>query len=84
MVEDGAFSHRIYVIIFREILNLEGQTNCITGSKVTEILLNGWILPIGGASAVKGLHLRPAQQACLIFKFNFFTVGFILLLHIHL
>ena len=28
------------------------------------ILLNGWILPIGGASAVKGLCLQPAQQAC--------------------
>ena len=27
-------------------------------------LLNGWILPIGGASAVKGLRLQPAQQAC--------------------
>ena len=28
-------------------------------------LLNGWILPVGGALAVKGLRLRPAQQACL-------------------
>ena len=40
--------------------------NCITGSKVTAILLNGWILPNGGASAAKGLRLQPAQQACLI------------------
>ena len=47
-----------------EILNLEGYPNCITGSKVTAILLNGWILPIGAASAVKGLRLQPAQQAC--------------------
>ena len=37
--------------------------NCITGLKVMEILLNGWILPIGGASS--GLRLEPAQQACL-------------------
>ena len=40
---------------FLEILNLEGHLNCITGSRVTAIFLNGWILPIGGASAVEGL-----------------------------
>ena len=34
--------------------------NCFPGSKVTAILLNGWILPIGGASWVKGLPLQPA------------------------
>ena len=38
--------------------------NRITSSKVTAILLSWWILPIGGASAVKGLRLQPAQQAC--------------------
>ena len=49
MVEDGAFSHKIdYVTIFLEILNLEGHQNHVTGSRVTAILLNGWILPIGG------------------------------------
>ena len=25
-----------------------------------------WSLPFGGASAVKGLRLQPAQQACLL------------------
>ena len=40
---------------FLEILNLEGHLNCITGSRITAILLNGWILPSGGASAVEGL-----------------------------
>ena len=30
--------------------------NCITGSKVRAILLNGLVLPIGGISAVKGLE----------------------------
>ena len=54
MVEDGAFSHKI--AIFWEILNLEGHQYCITGSRVTTILLNGWILPICGASAVEGLR----------------------------
>ena len=51
-VADGAFSHKIdYVTIFMEILNLEGHPNCITSSKITAILLNGLILPIGGASS---------------------------------
>ena len=36
MVKDGAFSHKIdYVTVFKEILNLEAHSNCITGSKVT-------------------------------------------------
>ena len=71
MVEDGAFSQKIdYVTIFKEILTLLGHPNCITGSKVTATLPNGWILSIGGASAVKGLRLQPAQQAC----FNQYTV----------
>ena len=65
MVEDGAFSHKIdYLTSFKEILNLEGHPNRITCSKVMEILLNGWILLIGGASAVKSLRVQPAQQAC--------------------
>ena len=47
-IADGAFSHKIdYVTIFKEILDPEGHANCISGSKVTAILLNGWILPIG-------------------------------------
>ena len=51
-IADGAFSHKIdYVTIFKDILNPEGHPNRITGSKVTAIFLNGWILPIGGASS---------------------------------
>ena len=65
MGKDGAFSRKIdNVTIFKEVLNRKVHPNCITGSKVTVILLNRWILPIGGASAVKGLRLQPAQQAC--------------------
>ena len=53
MVEDGGFNHKIdYVTIFKEILNPRGHPNCITGSKVTAILLNGWILPVGGVTAL--------------------------------
>ena len=40
-----------YIDIFSEILNLEGHQNCRIGSKVTAILLNGWILPTGGVSS---------------------------------
>ena len=39
-----------------EILNLEGHPTRITGSRVTAILVNVWILPIGGASAMEGLQ----------------------------
>ena len=52
MVEDGAFSHKIdYVTIFMEIHNLEGHPNYSTDSRLTAILLNGWILPLGGAAS---------------------------------
>ena len=55
MVEDAACSHKIdCVTICKKILNLEGLHNCITGSKVMAILLNGCILPIGGASSGRG------------------------------
>ena len=71
MVEDKAFSHKIdYVTIFFGNSRYRGHPNRIDGSKVTAILLNWWILPIVGASAVKGLRLRPAQQAC--FNCNIF------------
>ena len=69
MVEDGAFSHKIdYIVIFWEIRNLEGHQNCITGSRVTVILLNGWILPIGGASSgrVCSCSLCTVQQVCFL------------------
>ena len=66
MVEDIAFSHKIdYITILKKILKLKGYPNRITGSQLTAILLNGWILSIGGASAVKVLRLQPAQQACI-------------------
>ena len=47
--KNGAFSHKTnYIDIFAEILNLEAHLNRCIGSKVTVILLNGWILPTGG------------------------------------
>ena len=45
-VKNGASSHITnYIKIFSMILNLEGHLNSCIGSA---ILLNGWILPIGG------------------------------------
>ena len=38
------------------IINLEGHQNSCIGLQVTAILLNGWILPIAGASAVEGMR----------------------------
>ena len=42
--------------MIKNFLNPEGHHNPISGSKVTAILLKGWILPIGGALAVEGLQ----------------------------
>ena len=48
MVGNGALGHKIdYFTILGEILNLEGHKNPITGLRVTAILVNAWIFPIG-------------------------------------
>ena len=41
--------------MIKNFLNPKGHQNRISGSKVTVILLKGWILPTGGASAGEGL-----------------------------
>ena len=70
MVEDMAFSHKIdYVTIVLEILNPEGHLNPSTGSKCMAYLLNGWIFPIGGASAGKGLRLLVLNVLRCLFYF---------------
>ena len=51
-VRDSSSSYKIdYVIVIKTFLNPEGHQNPISGSKVTAILVKGWILPIGGASS---------------------------------
>ena len=60
MVKNGAFSHKIdYITIFDEIQNVEGHQNCITGARVTGILLNVWffllekvVKLVGGGSVI--------------------------------
>ena len=59
MVEEGAFSHQ----------------NCITGSRVTAILLNWWILPLGGASAVDGLRSAGLPRLVLIVILSLLTIN---------
>ena len=54
--------------MIKNFLNPEVHQNPFSGSKVTAILLKGWIWPIGGASSGGGSALQPAQQACLINK----------------
>ena len=51
--------------IFLHIWNLEGHQYRITGSRVTAISLNGWILPIGGNSAVEGLRSTGLHRLVL-------------------
>ena len=38
----------------------------MTGSKVTAILRNEWILPIGGVAS-RRVYVQPAKQACFLF-----------------
>ena len=49
---NGSSSYKIdYVIVIKNLLNPEGHHNLISDSKVTAILLNCWILPIGGVAS---------------------------------
>ena len=51
IVKNCASSHETnYIFFFFEIQNLVGHSNCCIGSKVTMILLNGWILSTGGVA----------------------------------
>ena len=61
MFRNGASSHKIDYIT---ILILEGHQNCITGSGVKAILLNGFIFLldkvmklVGGGSVINGAYL---------------------------
>ena len=66
VVADGAFGHKIhYVTIFMEILNPEGNLNCVTDSKVTANLLNVLILPL-----VELYREESAPAACAAGLFN--------------
>ena len=52
-----------------EILNLKGNRDCIIGSKVTAMLLEGWSLPLGGVASGRvcacSLHSSPHHPQLL-------------------
>ena len=62
-----------YFIVIKNFLNPEGHQNPISGSKVTNILLKGWILPIGGTSAGEGLpcSLRSKLVFNIVYNIQF-------------
>ena len=70
--------------IFSEILNLEGHQNRCIGSKVTAILLNGWILPNAGASSerVCSCSLRSRLVTIIIIINIIITIIIIMVYHI--
>ena len=77
-VRDRSSMYKLgYVIGIKNFFNPEGHQNCISGSKVTAILLKGWILPIAGASAGESLCLQPAQQACFLLKLHLIEETFV-------
>ena len=50
-VRDSTSSYEIdYVIMIKNFLNPKGHQNPFSGSKVTAILLKGWIWPTGGVA----------------------------------
>ena len=52
MVEDGASNQKTsYIPVVQENLTFKGHLNRFIGSKVTEILVNGGILPSGGVAS---------------------------------
>ena len=66
MVGDGAFSHKIdRTWKFLKILNLKRHQHCTIGSKVTAILLNGWVLSIGGVASGRACTCSLHSKACL-------------------
>ena len=64
-VRDSSSSYKIdYVIVVKNFLNPKGHQNCITGSKVTVILVKGVDFAYCLSCIETGLRLQPAQQAC--------------------
>ena len=55
-----------YVIMIKNFINPKGYQNHISVSKVMAILLKGWNFAYWWSCIEKGLHLQPAQQACLL------------------
>ena len=60
---------------FKEILNLEGHQNHSIGLKITAILLNGLILPIGGIALARVCVCSLRSRLVLIVQgFKYFSI----------
>ena len=64
-----------YVIMIKNFLNPEGHQNPFCGSKVMAILLKGWIWPIGGVSAGKGLSCSLRSRLVLLRNWSLVVFG---------
>ena len=66
-VRDRTSSYKIdQILVTKNILNPEGHQNHNIGSKVTAILLKGWILPIGGVSSGRVCACSPCSRLATI------------------
>ena len=50
--------------MIKNFRNAKGHQNRISGSKITAILLKGWIFAYWWSFNGVDLHLQPAQQTC--------------------
>ena len=70
---DSAYSYKIdYFIVIKNSLNPEGHQNCITSSKVTAILVKGYILPLGGVAS--GRVCACSMRSRLVVSMSCFLV----------
>ena len=60
--------------MIKNFLNPERHQNPISGSQVTAILLKGWILSIGGASAGEGFFLNSLYVAIVFVRPKVITI----------
>ena len=66
-VRDGASSHKIdFVTRVKDNINVKKYHNCIIGSKVTAIMLNGWIL-LKKAYLISITYTFPKMYKYLLF-----------------
>ena len=68
-VRDSSSSYKInYFIVIQNLQNPKGHQNLISGSKVTAILLKGWIWLIGGVAS--GRVCVCSLRSRLVSKYN--------------
>ena len=73
-VRDSSSTYKIdYVIVMKKFLNLKRHQNCISGSKVTVILLKGFIWPIAGVET--GRACACSLRSRLVFTYDSCTMG---------